>query len=413
MTRMDLIDIWPPLPITINNLFGVPRRRDYDFDAAIVHQGRICEIILNRLTSSQLERLVSAMQGRFPALNHCILGFYERGHSAPALPDGFLDESARHLQSLQLQSIPFPALPKLLLSTTHLARLTLWDIPHSDYVSPETMVTNLAVLANLKSLAIGFECRLSRPNQENRRSPPPTPTVFSALTRFEFKGVGKYLDDFVARFDAPLLNSISVTFFHEPIFNIPQLAQFMRRTTSFRAFNEAHMDFGFYGVQVGSRPPTLPFDEKFNFGSSALFSELSWHLSFLAQVVTSFIPSICMVEHLYIYGRRQHVPSLDPVDSESMPWLETLYPFTAVKNIYISWFFAPRIASALQRLGGERARNVLPALESIFLEDLWPSGPVEEAIGEFVAARQLLGHPQAVAVSRWVREVYDVDDFPP
>jgi hypothetical protein len=33
------------------------------------------------------------------------------------------------------------------------------------------------------------------------------------------------------------------------------------------------------------------------------------------------------------------------------------------------------------------------------LEELKPSGPVQEAIGQFVAARQLLGHP--VAVSRW------------
>jgi hypothetical protein len=93
-------------------------------------------------------------------------------------------------------------------------------------------------------------------------------------------------------------------------------------------------------------------------------------------------------------------------------WLEVLHPFTAVKNVYISWYFAPRIADALRELAGERATDVLPALESLFLEDLWPSGPVEKTIGNFVAARQLLGHP--VAVSRWEREVYnDIDECPP
>ena len=395
---MELIGIWPPLPITIN-LFGTPMPRDYDYTAIVHHHSRVCEINLNHLTSSQLERLVSAMQGRFPALNHLILGFYyQRGHSAPALPDGFLDESARHLQSLQLQSIPFPALPKLLLSATDLVRLTLWDIPNSGYVSPGTMVTNLAVLANLKSLAIGFESRLSLLDQENQRPPMPTRTVFPALTRFEFKGASEYLDDLVARFDAPLLNSISVTFFHEPIFDIPQLAQFTRRTTRFQTLNEAHVDIGCYGVQVGSLPPTRPFDEKF--GSSILCRKLSWRLPSLAQVLTLFIPSICMVEHLYIYGRRQSVPSFFVDDTENMQWLEILHPFTSVKNVYIPWIFSPDIASALQGLGGgERVRDVLPILESLFLEDIWPAGPVEEAIGKFVAARQLLGRP--VAVSRW------------
>ena len=409
-TRMELISIWPPLPIVIKNPSGLPLPRDFDFDTVFVHHSRVCEISLSCVTRTQLERLVSAIEGRFPALIHLKLGFYEYGHSSPALPDGFLDGSARHLQSFQLHSIPFPAVPKLLLSTTDLVRLTLWDISQHDFVSPETMVTNLAVLANLKALTIGFKSRLSLPGQENRRSPPPTPTVLPALIRFEFKGVVEYLDDFLARFDAPLLNSISVSFFHEPIFDIPQLAQFMRRTTRLKALNEVHVDFGHYSVQVGSLPPTLPFDERF--GSGRLHEELSWQLPSLAQVFTSFIPSIRMVEHLYIYGRQQHIPFPFPGIPEDIQWVETLHPFTAVKNVYVSWLFAPRIASALQGLRGEKVRDVLPALENIFLEDLWPSGPVEEAVGKFVAARQLSGHPRAVAFSRWERQGYNFDDFP-
>ena len=113
---------------------------------------------------------------------------------APALPDGFLGGSAPRLQSLELDSIPFPALPKLLLSATDLVHLTLWNIPHSGYISPEAIVTGLAVLANLKSLTIEFESPLSRPDRESRRPPPPTRTVLPALTRFEFQGVSEYLE---------------------------------------------------------------------------------------------------------------------------------------------------------------------------------------------------------------------------
>ena len=70
-----------------------------------------------------------------------------------------------------------------------------------------------------------------------------------------------------------------------------------------------------------------------------------------------------------------------------------------VKNLYVSWNCSECIAFALRDLVGESATEVLPALESLYLEDLRPSGLVKEAIGPFVAARQLLGHP--VAVSHW------------
>jgi hypothetical protein len=52
-----------------------PMPEDYDFNAAIVHHNRVSVISLFRLTSSQLQRLVSAMQGQFPELIHLTLDF--------------------------------------------------------------------------------------------------------------------------------------------------------------------------------------------------------------------------------------------------------------------------------------------------------------------------------------------------
>jgi hypothetical protein len=49
--------------------------------------------------------------------------------------------------------------------------------------------------------------------------------------------------------------------------------------------------------------------------------------------------------------------------------------------------------------------EVLPNLQNIFLEGHDPSGPVDEAIGQFVASRQVASHP--VAVSRWEVSVLD------
>jgi hypothetical protein len=84
-----------------------------------------------------------------------------------------------------------------------------------------------------------------------------------------------------------------------------------------------------------------------------------------------------------------------------MPRAETfapnglLRPFTAVKDLRLSKEFAPRIAPSLQELVGGRTTEVLPALQSLILEER-PSGPFKDAIGKFVAARQLSNHPVAL-----------------
>ena len=79
------------------------------------------------------------MQVPFPELMHLVL--LSGDETAPVFPDSFLDGSAPHLRSLALRSIPFPGLPRLLLSATNLAHLCLDDIPYSGYIPPEAMVS--------------------------------------------------------------------------------------------------------------------------------------------------------------------------------------------------------------------------------------------------------------------------------
>ena len=392
-TRAELTSIWPPLPIIIKN-DNVSVHDGYDFNAAIVHPNRVREIDLINLQDLPLQRLVSAMQEQFPTLIH--LNLHSSGHNTCPLSNGFL---APRLRYLMFHNIPFPALPKFLLSTTDLVRLTLVDIPDSGYFSPELIVTGLAVLANLKFLSICFGSHLSHP-RESQRPPPPTRIVLPALTWFAFSGDSEYSEDLVARIDAPLLGRIHIYFFHPFVYDIPQLAQFMRRTTRFRTLNEAHVNFDDLGVEVGSLSlrSSRTFDEEFRLRISC--EQLGWQLSSLARAFTSLFPSIYTVEHLYIH----EPPSimLDELrwrgDIENIQWLEFLRPFTAVKNLYLCSKFTKCVAVALQEFVGERAPNVLPALEKLILiKHLL--GPDEELIGPFVAARRLLGRP--VTVSHW------------
>jgi hypothetical protein len=108
-----------------------------------------------------------------------------------------------------------------------------------------------------------------------------------------------------------------------------------------------------------------------------------------------------MVEDLYIDDR---YPELfwknGALESLSTLWLELLLPFTAVKNLYLSEIFVPSIATALQELTGGRITEVLPSLQNIFLKELELSGPLQENIWRFVAARELSGHPIAIFVGK-------------
>ena len=416
-TPIELTCIWPPLPIILTNALerdelqvDEPDDYEFDVDAAIMHPDRIREICLFDLTRSFLQRLASAtlMQEQFPALVHLTLEFGgSHGRSArpaPALPDGFLGGSVPRLQSLELHFILFPALPKLLLSATDLVRLDLWGIPHSGYFSPEAIVTGLAILANLKSLFIGFESPLSRPDRKRQRPPPLTRTVLPALTRFDFKGASEYLEDFVARIDAPLLDSIYITFFLQLIFDTPRLAQFMGRTARFQELKEAYVIINRSGVRVETlrvSPPAWTFINPETSGLKIPCNELDWQLSSIAQVFTSFFPFIYQVEHLYLIHERPNFSNSPWIswgfNIEDVQWLEIFHPFTAVKNLYLPEKFVPSIALAMQELVGGRTTEVLPTLQNIFLE-----GPLLEGIQTFVAARQLSGHP--ITVFPWERD---------
>jgi hypothetical protein len=111
------------------------------------------------------------------------------------------------------------------------------------------------------------------------------------------------------------------------------------------------------------------------------------------------------VERLYICDN--HARWRGDIRAENNHWLELLRPFTSVKSLYLSRVIVPRIAPALQELIGERVTGVLvlPALQTLFLEEVNLSGPVQEAIGSFVSGRQFSSHP--VAVSHWERKWSD------
>jgi hypothetical protein len=122
---------------------------------------------------------------------------------------------------------------------------------------------------------------------------------------------------------------------------------------------------------------------------------LDWQLSSLAQVCTSCLTTLSTLEHLDIREARR--PPQDWQDDiEDTQWLEILQPFTTIKNLDLSKEVARRVAPVLKELAREQVTEVFPALQNLFLNGLQLSGPVEEVVGQFVAARELSGHPLTI-----------------
>jgi hypothetical protein len=375
--------------VTFESTFGDENWCVDDIIAALEHNDRISEVDISNIHVSQLEKVLAAMQQPFPALTRLHLkNFYE----IVSVQSLFLGGSAPRLQTLSLHQIPCPSLPELLLSATHLVHLHLFNIPHIAHILSEAMATCLPVLTRLETLDIGFG--LPRGLADRLRHPV-TRILLPALTLLRIYGIVKYPEDLVAPIDAPLLDKLEITFFPPRLpFDTPLLTQFISRTPNFKAHDEARLVFSDWDVSVILSQTFGRWLHLAIVGKQGVVSHLARLCSL--SFPPSFIPA---VEHLYIL--KDEICDWQDLVYNSQ-WLELLHPFASVKNIYITQELTPCIVLALQELVEERATEVLPALQILFLEELLPSGPVQEIIGQIVAARQVAGYP--ITVSRWKKE---------
>jgi F-box-like len=395
----DALDIWPPLPLIIRNFRGAFFDGIPGVDniiAALEHNDRVCQVKLHNLSISQLKCVAAAMHEPFPELTDLQLRTLVYDGPRPILPDSFLDGTASRLRSLELDYVPFLGLPKLLLSTTHIVNLTLHDIPRSGYIPPEAMATSLSALTSLESLFLHFRCPGPRPALESRHPPPLTCSTIPSLITFGFKGTSEYLEEILARIDAPRLNHLGITFFNQIIFDTPQFLQFINRSPTLSALTRGRIAFNSKAIIIEFLSPTSDYGE---LNVRILCTASEWQLSSLEQVCASSLPPLSLLEDLYIFEDQEYPPRWQD-DVENTLWLDLLRPFVAVKNLYISEAFVPRIAPALQELIGGRTTEVLPTLDNILLRSFRPGAPrppLHEGVGKFVAARRLTGHPVAVS----------------
>jgi len=230
----EILDIWPAFPLVVHcHYVHYPLSGIDNILAALKYRDRVCKINIENGEDLPWEKFMAVMQVPLPELTDLMLASY--GAVKPVLPNTFLGGSAPRLRLLQLDHIQFPALQTLLLSTTHLVHLRLYNIPEPGYLSPTMMVTCLSTLTSLKSFSLGFTLFPLPPAQKDQPRHLSTHSVLPALTSFSFRGSRSFLDDFVSRIDAPKLNKFSVYISHQFDRDTTQLGRFVSRTPGLQA----------------------------------------------------------------------------------------------------------------------------------------------------------------------------------
>ena len=166
----------------------------------------------------------------------------------------------------------------------------------------------------------------------------------------------------MARIDSPLLAYLEIVLFHQLIFDVPQLAQFISRTPTLQENDQARIDFSDLHLRV----TILKTPSSYHLTLKILCEQSEQQLSSVSQIFTSFFSRslVHMVERLNI--RDKSCSTLEWQDDiEDRRWLDFLRPFTAVKKLRLSREFGPRVAPSLQGLvGGMNNRSVTRLGES-------------------------------------------------
>ena len=380
------LGIWPAFPIVIDyhdcHTECITPDDEDNIVAALEseHLDRICFIELG-VTGLQLRMFAAMMQEPLPALNQLLISL-EDG-DAPALPDGFLGGSAPCLQKINLDGVPYPALPTLLLSASGLVELMLYTIPRTGYISPEAMVASLAALPKLERFCIAFQW--ATPLPDRLRPPPTIRTVLPVLSLFDFKGVNTYLEDLVSRIDCPQLIKISVVYLDPPVhFPVTQLIDFIDRSVGQRStiFRRAHVAVFNHHVALALHHHSY---HPRSISTTTTPEAIEWQFTHMVQVLTRISATLSNVVHLEL---RKGPQFGSMVNSE---WQGLLQQFSAVQTLKLCSELANRMARTLQDITNERVVGLFPSLELICLQD-----QPDSSIEKIVALRKLSGHPVTV-----------------
>jgi hypothetical protein len=390
---LKTLDCWPSaLPIVVqyggSQALDAPAPEDEDNIMAALNQSDRVSSISLTVTSSLLEKL-SAIERPFSELED--LDLLSLDSVRLTLPSAFR-WAPRRLRCLHSTRIAFPALLKLLYSSSNLVDLQLHEVFDPWNVSPKALTKALSKMTQLRSLSLLL---LSTAIYHAPSPPSGDRVVFSDLTRLKVqgKGITKYVEGLVNRIETPHLGDIEITFFDDPVFGLLKLSKFIDRIEMHKSHRRADILSSDRAISISLLQPGSPTCLRLQ-----LFCEpISVQLSFLTRICIHFSAFLSNVEDLCISATR---PSGLMDSFYSGQWLELINSFTGVKWFHLDGNLSTNIVRALQ-LPERQCENVLPALHKFYIPQPGPRyAPLRKAVVSFMTSRRLSGHPIEVEYER-------------
>ena len=382
---LKTLDCWPPLPLVLNYggmpMLKPPASEDEDnIIGALMQSDRVKSISLT-VTILLLGKL-STISELFWELEELFL--ISQDSLQLTLPSTFRWGSC--LRTLHVTRIAVLSLPPLLSSSTDLVDLQLHEIPTTGYFSPQVLASVLSGASHLRSLSLHFH---SFPPHQNYDLPNSHPIVLPVLTCFKYRGISKYLNNFVARIDTPHLRDIDITFFSQPTMDTWQLGQFIERTELQMTLTEAKMKISAHSISISFRNLIISTCLQLRISCR----QLDWQLSSMAQVCDQLAPFLSGVNHLS-FNSNDFSSEQGDVDGEQ--WLQLVRPFSHTKTLSIAGKLAIGLLCALRLPEGGHTPDatVLPALRTLRIRKPMPlDWPFWDAARSLISSRALSFRP--------------------
>jgi hypothetical protein len=394
MPVLKALDCWPALRIVVHHgarrasaPYPLAPEDEDNVVAALKHSDRVSSISL-AVTSSLLEKL-STIERPFSELESLVLR--PQVGTWMTLPSTF--RWGRRLRALRLTKLNIPALPELLSLSTSLLELRLLKIPQ--YFSLDTFAHALSGMTQLRTLSLQFRSFTPCPDSLGLLPQSRERAVLPALTRLKYQGTSEYLDNLMARIDAPCLNVVQITFFCRSLMRALQLGRFIDRIQAQNS--RAEILFSARAITITFTPPENPKRLELQVSGDSLPQQLSC----MAQILKTSPAFLLGVGHLCI---RELHPSSAPDYIDRTRWWELFRTFRGIKWVQI--------------VAGQHSRNIVLALRLRKCEAAFPAlhklciggplrdcSPFRKAVESFIHSRRLSGHNIGVEYEQEINEL--------
>ena len=168
------------------------------------------------------------------------------------------------------------------------------------------------------------------------RRPPGERAILPTLRILKYRGTSKYLDNLVARIDAPHVENMNITFFSQPTIDASELGRFVEQIeTTQTSLNQGNIQTSPHAISISFTVSSSAFRTPLQLQLSC--KQMDWQLSLMTQICNQFTPFLFRVKNVGIGfntadlpNRRDHACG----QAGGEGWLELVRLFALAQDSY-------------------------------------------------------------------------------